>query len=199
VEFDPKFHSHLFKCAFSLLNELITLSAQKTYKKAIFAFILELLNQENEVTFFTSRHEDAKTHHTSQTWWRPTHKNTRPAKQEHTPEITQQPPPPPPPSPSPAKPADAIQQPPLPPTAVAPITTATTGVQQSPPTPTPVKPVSTLEDQQSGPSGGWLHVSRHLSKSSATSPHSLALPRATDSCRMRQQTSTMPHCMPALH
>jgi len=53
VEFGLKFHSRLFKCAFSLLGELITLAAQRMYKKAIFVYILVLLNQEDEDTFFT--------------------------------------------------------------------------------------------------------------------------------------------------
>jgi len=60
VEFKPKFHSHLFKCAFSLLGELITSAAQRMYKKAIFVYILELLNQEGEDTFFTSSHDHEK-------------------------------------------------------------------------------------------------------------------------------------------
>ena len=60
VEFEPKFRSHLFKCAFSLLGELITPAAQRMYKKAIFVYILELLNQEGEDTFFTSKHGQEK-------------------------------------------------------------------------------------------------------------------------------------------
>jgi len=64
VEFDPRFHSHLFKCAFSLLGKLITPSAQTIYKKAIYNFILELLNQENNDKFFTLQ-SNAEENHTS--------------------------------------------------------------------------------------------------------------------------------------
>jgi len=55
VEFEPRFHSHLVKCAFSLLNAPITHSAQKQLKKALFIFILEILNQEYEDTFFAPK------------------------------------------------------------------------------------------------------------------------------------------------
>ena len=61
VEFEPKFRSHLFKCAFSLLGELITPAAQRMHKKAIFVYILEILNQEGEDTLFTSKHGHEKT------------------------------------------------------------------------------------------------------------------------------------------
>jgi len=53
VEFNPKFCLHLFKLAFSLLGELITPVAQRMYKKAIFAYMLELLNQEGKDPSFT--------------------------------------------------------------------------------------------------------------------------------------------------
>jgi len=61
VEFEPKFRSHLFKCAFSLLGKLITPAAQRMYKKAIFVYILEILNQEGEDALFTSKHSCEKT------------------------------------------------------------------------------------------------------------------------------------------
>jgi len=61
VEFSPKFHSHLFKLAFSLLGKLITPAAQKLYKKVIFVYILEILNQEGKEYFFTPKHNYAKT------------------------------------------------------------------------------------------------------------------------------------------
>ena len=67
VEFEPKSHSHLFKCTFSLLGELITPAAQRMYKKAIFVYILELLNQEGEDTFFTLKHGHEKI---AQTHWK---------------------------------------------------------------------------------------------------------------------------------
>jgi len=60
VEFDPEFHSHLIKCAFSLLDGPITTPAQKMYKKSIFVFILELLNRESKDTFFALKHGDTK-------------------------------------------------------------------------------------------------------------------------------------------
>jgi len=62
VEFEPGFHSHLVKHAFSLLNAPITHSAQKQLKKAIFTFILEILNQEYEDTFFAPKCGDATSH-----------------------------------------------------------------------------------------------------------------------------------------
>jgi len=64
VEFDPRFHSHLFKCAFSLLGKLIIPSAQKIYKKAIYLFILELFNLENNNKFFILQ-INAEENHTS--------------------------------------------------------------------------------------------------------------------------------------
>ena len=64
VELDPKFCSHLFKLAFSLLGKLITPEAQRMYKKAIFVYILEILNQEREDLFLTPNHSHKKTAHT---------------------------------------------------------------------------------------------------------------------------------------
>ena len=52
VEFEPKFHSHLIKQAFSLLSKPITPSARRMLKKANFVFILEILNQERDAEFF---------------------------------------------------------------------------------------------------------------------------------------------------
>ena len=61
VEFDPKFRLHLFKLAFSLLGKQITPEAQKTYKKAIFTYILEILNQEVEEPPITPKSGHEKT------------------------------------------------------------------------------------------------------------------------------------------
>ena len=61
VELDPKFRSHLFKLAFSLLGELITPAAQKMYKKAIFVYILEILNQEGEEPLSSPKRNREKT------------------------------------------------------------------------------------------------------------------------------------------
>src|SRR5258708_357912 len=60
VEFNPGFHLHLVKHAFSLLNVPITAPAQKIFKRAIFIFILELLNKEREDDFFNFKCSSAK-------------------------------------------------------------------------------------------------------------------------------------------
>ena len=62
-----------------LLDELITPSAQRTYKKAIFVFILEILNQESEDTFFTLRRNDEKANRASRARKRPPREQTRPS------------------------------------------------------------------------------------------------------------------------
>ena len=64
VELDYKFRSDLFKLAFSLLGKRITLEAQKAYKKAIFNYILEILNQEAEDPLYTPKSGREKTAHT---------------------------------------------------------------------------------------------------------------------------------------
>ena len=71
VEFDPKFRSHLFKLAFSLLGKWINQEAQKTYKKAIFIYTLEILNQEVEDPLFTPKSGREKTAHTKWEKWTP--------------------------------------------------------------------------------------------------------------------------------
>jgi hypothetical protein len=47
VEFTPQFHTHLVKCAVTLVPQLI----QKV-KKVLFIYILELLNEEGHLAFF---------------------------------------------------------------------------------------------------------------------------------------------------
>ena len=66
VEFIPEFHSHLVKQAFSLLSRPITPSAQRMLKKAIFVFVLEILNQEREVEFFTLEYGDTRKNNAEQ-------------------------------------------------------------------------------------------------------------------------------------
>lgn len=84
VEFDPEFHSHLIKCAFSLLDAPITTSAQRIYKKSIFVFILELLNRESEDTFFVPKHGYAKDNCANRERKRIARKRARATKRERT-------------------------------------------------------------------------------------------------------------------
>ena len=83
VEFDPGFHSHSVKCACSLLGARITISAQRTYKKSTFFFILELFDRESEDTFFALK-RDAKENCANCQRTRLVPKRARAAKRERT-------------------------------------------------------------------------------------------------------------------
>ena len=84
VEFIPEFHSHLVKRAFSLLSRPITPSARRMLKKAIFVFILEILNQEREVEFFALEYGDTGKNNAEQKKKRISCKHRHVNKQEHT-------------------------------------------------------------------------------------------------------------------
>jgi len=125
VEFEPGFHSHLVKCAFSLLNAPITHSAQKQLKRAIFTFILEILNQEYEDTFFAPKCGDAKENCASHEKKRPAckHRHDKKQKQKHSCDDNKLAELPPTPKMAPLADAEASDTPPTPTSSTLPTTT----------------------------------------------------------------------------
>ena len=77
VEFTPQFHSHLVKCAVTLVPRPVP-----RVKKVMFAFILELLNGEGHMAFFELQKGGRKANNAQKEKWRLAWKRSRAAKRE---------------------------------------------------------------------------------------------------------------------
>jgi len=77
VEFTPQFHSHLVKCAVSLVPRLIS-----KVKRVLFVFILELLNGDGHVAFFELQKGGRKANNAQKEKRRLARKRSRAAKRE---------------------------------------------------------------------------------------------------------------------
>jgi len=142
-EFEPKFRSHLFKCTFSLLGKLITPAAQRMYKKAIFVYVLEILNQEGEDVLSTSKHGHEKTAHAN--WKRKqTPPPSEPAPQANAKECQDD-------NAEEAKTDQQVEAPTPEENPPAPPEDDTVVAQQPPPTPTPAEPIPTAENTKLTP------------------------------------------------
>jgi hypothetical protein len=81
VEFSREFHSHLVKCGMALLPSMAFASLQMA-KKAIFVFVLEVLNREAEESFFALQRGKIHANRAQQEKNRLSRKRSRAAKRE---------------------------------------------------------------------------------------------------------------------
>lgn len=81
VEFSREYHSHLVKCGMALLPSMAFASLQMA-KKAIFVFILEVLNREAEESFFALQRGKTHANRAQQEKNRLSRKRSRAAKRE---------------------------------------------------------------------------------------------------------------------
>jgi hypothetical protein len=79
VEFTPQFHSHLVKCTVMLVP---CLGLIFKVKQVMFVFILELLNEEDHMAFFTLQKGSCKANNTQKEKWQLAQKRSYTAKQE---------------------------------------------------------------------------------------------------------------------